>query len=303
MGGAGPHGLKVLSWLGFPESLHPDFSLFASRITASGFYHAPLTPASSVKSFKSDRNWGVPRHLEARVCLLPSPSLPVGLFSPRQRLLSGRGRHSPRQAAARIPCLPEGTLRASPRQGLMSSLVHLWLFLSHSPPLSSTHIPRKEKVHKRLSPAPHPQPAQPLSSVLSAAGSAHSFVWYFMGCDLLVVPSGPQCRVSGAEGTAQSSDSTSELCVMLTLSRLASPPFCLHPPLFSPFFLVSLLNPSSVPLPNTSARPPELRAGGDLRTISPIPWFTDEETEPTLPGWVPRLLPYLHQGTWVPVGG
>lgn len=125
VGGAGPHGLKVLSWLGFPGSLHPDFSLFASRITASGFYHAPLTPASSVKSFKSDRNWGVPRHLAARVCLLPSPSLPEGLFSPRQRLLSGRGRHSPRQAAAHSPS-PRGNTH-----GVTKARSHVFL----GPPL------------------------------------------------------------------------------------------------------------------------------------------------------------------------
>lgn len=195
MGGAGPHGPKVPAWLGVPELLHPDFSLFASRITASGFYHAPLTPASSVESYG---NRGVPQHLETRVCLLPSWNLPPGpappqLFSPRHRLLSWRCRHSPRLTAARILCLPEGTQTPSPREGFMCPLVHLWSFLFHSPSLclSSSHIPRHERFITGFPLAPCPQPSLPLFSVLFIANSACEFGWYFMVCNLLVLPRVP----------------------------------------------------------------------------------------------------------------
>lgn len=35
VGGAGPRGLRLLSWFGFPECLHPDFPLFAFHILSS----------------------------------------------------------------------------------------------------------------------------------------------------------------------------------------------------------------------------------------------------------------------------
>lgn len=143
-------------------------------------------------------NRGVPQHLEARVCLLPSWNLPPGpappqLFSPRHRLLSWRCRHSPRLTAARILCLPEGTQTPSPREGFMCPLVHLWSFLSHSPSLclSSSHVPRRERFLTGSPLAPCPQPSLPLFSVLFIANSACEFGWYFMVYNLLVLPQGP----------------------------------------------------------------------------------------------------------------
>lgn len=59
-----------------------------------------------------------------------------------------------------VLCLPEGVQTASPKEDFISSLVHLWLFPSHSHPLSSIHLPRKEKAGFP------PSASQPLFSVL-----------------------------------------------------------------------------------------------------------------------------------------